>query len=124
MKKERLTILACAEDDRDTIEYLQCKGVSSEGREMLRVAMLLKRADLLEPMKYVLSNGVESHQGAIGAVNVALNMAAMVRGSVAPPTPEQEGQAGQQLSTDQVSSDPEKKSKPELPDPFIAGARN
>ena len=115
MRHERLTILANPTGDLELIEYLKEKGVSNHGRKLLNLTMLLKRADLLEPLLYVMETGVENRKSATDAVNIALNMAQMVRDDPVPSLSIQERQAAQGAQ--------DKPPEAKLKSPFLAGAK-
>ena len=109
-KPERLTILADPVKDADIIRQLKGNGVSNEGRKLLRLAMLLDRAELVQPLTYLMETGVEEKTSPVELVKMSLDMVEMIKG---------------QSTTIQPKEKPEPVKKPaeKLSSPFGAGSR-
>jgi len=74
-RNKRITILCDDEEDRDLIDYLETDGVSNTGRQLLKVAMVLQRADLVETIEFLQRKGIEEKQGSVKLIAKALSMA-------------------------------------------------
>ncbi|GAA4649337.1 hypothetical protein GCM10023116_16110 [Kistimonas scapharcae] len=74
-KNKRITILCDDEEDRDLIDYLEADNVSNSGRQLLKVAMVLQRADLVETIEFLQRKGIEEKQGSVKLIAKALSMA-------------------------------------------------
>ncbi len=80
MAERRLTILADSEQDKDLIGHLEANGLTKEGRRYLRIARILDRAGVADPLTMLMENGRVEKFGEIAVIEMALNMAEIMNG--------------------------------------------
>ena len=77
MTKKRLTILADPVDDADIVEYFKDKGVTETGLKLMRAALVLDEADLLDHITLLIKKGVSRDLGSLETIKKALEISAL-----------------------------------------------
>ena len=78
MSKRRLTVLADPETDSDVVKYFDGKPVTETGLKLIRGAMILDKAGLLDYLEMWRTNGMAADMTPIDLVKKALEISELL----------------------------------------------
>ena len=79
MARKRIIIQADTETDAALFEHLSEKGFSKEGRRMLRAALVLHEANLIDKLMFVSESSDSSDLDALERLQLAIDLTDLVR---------------------------------------------